>query len=147
MYLTKTKPPMDSTLPVEQLSPGLYWISQHSQAKGVEHHAILDVGNRARISNSEVAHLAVIIHQTPPSITCQPFNGTGNWKLLKKIEDEQGAILRLRAACGNPIYSMIDNNCEHFARYIATSTRESHQVQVVGLLSILFGLALTAAHK
>jgi hypothetical protein len=31
----------------QHLKPGLYWIMQSSPKKGVEHHAILDVGNRA----------------------------------------------------------------------------------------------------
>jgi len=62
-----------------------------------------------------------------------------------KIEDESNAIRRLIVACSNSIYNTTGNNCEHFARYVATGKRESHQVQVAGLVGVLVGLAWVAA--
>ena len=129
---------------VQQLAPGLYWIVQQSPKKGVEHHAILDVGNRLRYRDVYPAY-PIIIHQTPPSIRRDPFMGTGDWKVVMKVDDEPSAIRRLIHACSNPFYNTTGNNCEHFARYVATGKRESHQVQAVGFVGILIGLAWAAA--
>jgi len=65
---------------------------------------------------------------------------------LKKIADERDAVRRLLAACENPAYSVVGNNCEHFARYIATGVRESHQVQLIGFIGAIFGLVLIGAN-
>jgi hypothetical protein len=131
-------------VPIQQLSPGLYWITQQSPKKGVEHHAILDLGNRLRYRDVDPRH-PIIVHQSPPAIRRGAFIGTGTWKIIMKLEDEPGAIRRLIAACANPVYNTTGNNCEHFARYVATGKRESQQVQVVGLVGFLIGLAWAAA--
>jgi hypothetical protein len=128
----------------QQLAPGLYWIAQQSQKKGVEHHAILDVGNCLRYHDVYPTS-PIIVHQTPPSIRRDPFMGTGNWKIVTRIADEPNAIARLISGCSNPIYNTAGNNCEHFARYVATGKRESHQVQAVGFVGLLIGLAWAAA--
>lgn len=124
--------------------PGLYWIVQPSPKKGVDHHAILDVGNRMRCSDAGQWQ-DMIIHQTPPSIQRQQSAGTGHWTVLQKIVDESNAIRRLVAACANPTYSTIGNNCEHFARYIATGVRESHQLQRMGTVALVIGIVCAAA--
>jgi hypothetical protein len=129
---------------IQQLVPGLYWIAQQSQKKGVEHHAILDVGNCLRYRDVYPTS-PIIIHQTPPSIRREPFVSTGDWRMVMKIEDVLIARRRLLAVCSKPLYRVIDNNCEHFARYVATGKRESHQVQAVGFVGVLIGLAWAAA--
>jgi hypothetical protein len=91
------------------------------------------------------ARQPILIHQTPPSIKREPFAGTGYWQVLIKIADEHNAIQRLVAACANPVYSAFGNNCEHFARYIATGKRESHQVQIAGVVGVFIGLVWAAA--
>jgi hypothetical protein len=128
----------------QHLKPGLYWIMQSSPKKGVEHHAILDVCNRMRYADAG-GWQDMIVHQTPPAIRREPSAGTGNWVVLQKIADEQNAIRRLISACANPGYRTIDNNCEHFARYIATGIRESHQLQRAGAVVIAIGLVWAAA--
>lgn len=128
----------------QHLPPGLYWIVQASPKKGVEHHAILDVGNRMRCADAG-RWQDMIIHQTPPSIRREPSAGTGQWTVLQKIADEPNASRRLVAACANPGYSTIGNNCEHFARYIATGVRESHQIQRVGAVALAIGIVWAAA--
>jgi hypothetical protein len=109
------------------LSPGLYWIAQASLKKAVEHHAILDVGNRMGCADAG-RWQDMIIHQTPPSIRREPSAGTGSWHILQKLTDEPNAVRRLIAAAAHPLYDALGNNCEHFARYIATGVRESQQV-------------------
>ena len=131
-------------IPIHQLALGLYWLSQKSPTKGVQHHAILDVGNRLGHHDIDPRY-PIIVHQTPPSITRERFAGTGDWELVLKIADEPSARQRLIAACANPIYNAAGNNCEHFARYIATGKRESHQVRAVGFVGVLIGLAWAAA--
>jgi hypothetical protein len=131
-------------IPIQELTPGLYWIAQKSPSKGVEHHAILDVGNRMRHWDID-PRCPVILHQTPPSVRRDPFVGTGTWKIIMKIADEPQAVARLIAACSNPIYNATSNNCEHFARYVATGKRESRQVQGAGFIGVLVGIAWAAA--
>jgi hypothetical protein len=129
---------------IQQLARGLYWITQRSLTKGVEHHAILDVGNC--IGFPDVYPTSpIIVHQTPPSIRRDPFTGTLDWRVVMKIEDEPNSICRLIAACENPLYNTAANNCEHFARYVATGKRESHQVRAVGFVGVLIGLAWASA--
>lgn len=38
-------------------------------------------------------------------------------------------------ALRRPSYDLFGNNCENFARYVATGKRESTQVQAVGILA------------
>ena len=87
--------------PAPQLGPGLYWVSQQSPKKGVVHHAVLDVGNRTGFADTGMWQ-DMLIHQTPPSIRREPSAGTGQWHLHLRIDDEQGAIERLKLACSSP---------------------------------------------
>ena len=119
---------------------GLYWIVQKSPTKNVEHHAILDVGNSIGYADVDPRH-PIIVHQTPPSIRRELFADTGTWKVVTKIADEHAAARRLIAACAMPVYSAVGNNCEHFARYIATGVRQSHQLQRIGFIAGVIGFA------
>lgn len=80
------------------------------------------VGNRR---GAPEAPFPVLIEQTPPQIQARWFQNSGQWQLGYRIEDELGAIRRLRAALKNPKYFMLASNCEHFASYIATGKAES----------------------
>jgi hypothetical protein len=117
---------------------------QQSLKKRVEHHAILDVGNCLRYQDVYPTS-PIIVHQTPPSIRRDPFVSTGDWRVVMKIEDVPNETRRLLAVCSHPLYSVIGNNCEHFARYVATGKHESHQDQAVGFVGLLIGLAWAAA--
>lgn len=133
-------------MPHLDLPHGLYWIFNDSPKKGVKHHAILDVGNRLGYPDVSGWN-PVIVHQTPPVICREPLGDPNGWHLVGRIADERGAIQRIVEACANPLYAFISNNCEHFARYVATGVRESKQVQGAGVLAgivALFFVALRA---
>lgn len=82
----------------------------------------------------------VVVHQTPPKARADWFEGTGTWQVLGRITDEAYALNRMREALRTPHYNLFGNNCEHFARYVATGKRESTQVQgavvMVGLAAL-----------
>lgn len=115
------------------LVPSLYLLRQQSQTKPVYHYGVLDVGNRLGRPVSGIAP-PVVIHQTPPSVTLTHFAETEEWQLLGKVEDESSALSRMHSALKNPNYDLFGNNCEHFARFIATGVRESTQLQIVGIV-------------
>lgn len=60
--------------------------------------------------------------------------------MLEQIVDENAALRRVAIAARNPKYDLFGNNCEHFARYIASGKRESHQVR--GFVAFAAGLLL-----
>ena len=127
-------------MPYQNLQDGLYLLKKKSAQKGAEHFGILDIGNRMRNPGVTVNH-PVIVHQTPPSIRVDWLQNTGIWQVLDRIVDEADAIQRMNAAFRNPSYSLFGNNCEHFARYVATGARESYQLQAAGLVAGLTAIA------
>ena len=130
-------------MPFEHLDDGLYLIKQRSAAKGVDHFGILDVGNRLRIPQVLPGQQPVVLHQTPPQMQLAWLQETGQWEVLGRITDEPDAINRIQHARQDPHYNLFGNNCEHFARYVATGRRESRQVQVAALIAGLAALAFT----
>lgn len=129
-------------MPFENLDDGLYLIKQRSEAKGVDHFGILDVGNRMRFANVFPGQQPVVVHQTPPHVQAAWLQQTGRWEVLGRITDEADAVARMRKARENPQYNLFGHNCEHFARYVATGKRESRQIQVMvaiaGLAAVAF---------
>ena len=117
-------------MPYQRLCDGLYLLRQWSTAKGVWHFGILDVGNR--IKNTHVTHGSqpIVIHQTPPTLRLERLSETGKWELLGRIADQKLALLRIEEAAKKPTYDLFANNCQHFATYVATGVRQSHQVQI-----------------
>jgi hypothetical protein len=130
--------------PCEEMPHGLYLVSQHNAAKGVDHYGVVDIGNRLANSLHDGTS-PILIHQTPPSIRMDVFAGT--WKSLGKITDEAGAIARINLALEDPRYDLFGHNCEHFARFVATGRRESTQLQatvaVVGGIAAFFWVIAT----
>ncbi len=128
-----------------KLSNGLYLIKQKSQVKGVlvDHYAILDIGNRLRLP--KYGNSPVVIHQTPPRIRTDWLDNTGQWDLLGQITDEPRAIERIDRALENDMYDLFGNNCEQFARYVATGSKESTQLQAAGLFVGLLATAVFLA--
>lgn len=124
---------------------GLYLMIQKTQMKGVlvDHYGILDVGNRMNLSKAGWQPL--VIHQTPPQIRLDQLADTGDWKVLGKITDETDAISRINRAIENSAYDLFGNNCEHFARYVATGRRESTQLQALGLVAGLLAIVVILA--
>jgi len=129
-------------MPYQNLSDGLYLLRQKSQAKGVDHYGILDVGNRLAHPSVAPGMQPVVLHQTPPQIQVNWLQDTGTWDVLAKITDEKDALERLKRAASDPQYNLFGHNCEHFARYVATGKKESRQVQaavaVAGLVALVF---------
>jgi len=113
-------------MPNQQLVAGLYLVKQRSPSKGVDHYGILDAGNRLGCGQQPV-----VVHQTPPGIRVDWLASTGEWLVLGRVLDEAGAIARIRMALQNPRYDLFGHNCEHFARFVATGSRESHQLRAV----------------
>lgn len=115
-------------MPYQGLGDGLYLVKQKSQAKGVDHYGILDIGNRRRDPNNW-SNQPSVIHQVQPSLRVDAFEGTGTWDVLGKITDEPMAFNRMNEAAKNPNYDLFGNNCEQFARFVATGKHESTQLQ------------------
>ena len=130
-------------MPRRKLPPGLYMVKQRSAEKGVDHYGIADVGNRMGRPELE-GQPPVVYHLTPPTIRVDWFE-PAHWPTVWGIIDQDGAIERLRAALERPEYNVFDNNCEHFARFVATGRRESVQLRRVVFLSGMTAFGLWAA--
>jgi hypothetical protein len=117
---------------LHQFSRGLYLIKTQLPTKPGEHYAILDVGNvfaRQGITSPVLYQLSptgVIMTSVTTALT-----------VLEKIEDERGAAKRFAEGLTNPRYSLFLNNCEHFARYVASGVRESSQAQGLGVIAAI----------
>ena len=122
---------------------GLYLVKQRLEGKGVKHNGILDIGNRRR-DPGNWRGTPMGIHQAWPVLRVDRFEGTGAWVVLGLITDEAMAFSRMREAANNPAYDLFGNNCEHFARFVATGRRESVQLQaglaILGLVALGFVL-------
>lgn len=125
-----------------ELSQGLYLLRQYSSAKGVHHFGILDVGN---LLGYQVVRDHVVVHLTHPTVRTDWLSATGQWEVLAQIKDVQGALARLRHALNHPCYDVMFNNCEHFARYVATGVRESRQVKDILTIAGIVGVAVLAS--
>lgn len=134
-------------MPYQDLADGLYLLSQKSTQKIVDHYGVLDIGNRLAIPQVNGSEQPVVIHQTPPSIQINWLQDTGTWNVLGKITDENMAINRINEAAQNPEYNLFGNNCEHFARYVATGVRESTQIKAAVAMTGLVALTVYALRK
>ncbi len=132
-------------MPYQGYADGLCLLMQPG-AKGVDHYGILDIGNRIGHPQVDGRH-PIVIHQTPPTIVMNWLQETGSWSVRGRITDEPYAIGRLKAALKNPSYDVFGNNCEHFARFVATGKRESTQLQVIVVVAGLAALAFAAWHS
>ena len=128
-------------MPYNGFRNGLYLIKQKAQMKGilVDHYGILDIGDRLNLRPN--GGQPVVFHQTPPRIRTDWLANTGNWVVLGRINDERYAIARINKALENDKYDLFGNNCEHFARFVATGRRES--TQLIGAVVILGLVVLT----
>jgi hypothetical protein len=132
-------------MPQYGLCNGLYRIKRKSRVKGVlvNHYGILDIGNCLYLP--AIGNSSVVIHQTPLPIRTDWLAHTGEWDLMGRIIDERHAMEKINKTLENDMYDLFVNNCQHFARYVATGARESTQIHaaafIVGLLVILVVLA------
>ena len=116
----------------QALPDGLYRVAQRSEAKGVEHHGILAIGGG----------IATIIDLMPSGLRLEPVEATGQWQLVRQVGDVHGAMGRINTAI--PPYSLLGNNCEHFANFIEFGRHESAQVQQAAFGAVLVGLLFFA---
>ena len=131
-------------MPYQGYTDGLYLLKQPSTRKlGIDHYGIWDVGNRLQLQGSDWHH-PTVIHQMPEGIQIDWFQNTGAWTNLGKVSDEEDALRRIQQAFADPSYRLFDNNCEHFARYVATGVKESTQVQAAGIVVGLAALVYLA---
>lgn len=128
-------------MPYQGFTDGLYFLKRPCIGKaGLDHYGILDIGNHTRHPQADGIH-PVIIEMKPPHLQIRWFGPSdGIWTIEGPIADEQAAIERLHSAFRSPGYHWFGNNCEHFARFVATGARESRQVQSGVALA---GLVLT----
>lgn len=127
-----------------EIAPGLYLAVQPNPRKGVDHYAIVDIGNRLRDPDVPVAGAAIAYHLTRPRLRRDFVGPRDRWRLMGRVRDELGAAERLRVAAGAPLYNLLFNNCEQFARYVATGVRESKQLQTATAWTCLVALAAVA---
>ena len=130
----------------DQLSPGLYLLKQRSLQKGVDHYAILDIGNRLE-RDWNYGQRPAIVHQTPPTLRPDWAQDTGEWEIIGQVVDESGARARIAMVAIAPNYDLFGNNCEHFARFVATGVRASHQVRGYCLIGALVAIAIIANQR
>ncbi len=131
-------------MPYKGWEDGLHLIKQPGiKNLELDHYGIMDVGNHLRYSQGAIFR-PLVVHLGPPAVRVDWLQDLESVEVLGRIYDERGAIRRLNEAMRNPNYDAFNNNCEHFARYIAYGRRESIQLQwfVIGAAAV--GLFLYA---
>jgi hypothetical protein len=130
-----------------RLPPGLYIAQRYSPEKGVTHVALLDVGNRSGLAPWG-SNVPVQFELAPAGLQVACHDSTGGWTVVRRIENETLAIVRLRDAWFNvrQSYDTLFNNCEHFVSYVETGVRKSAQVRAVvgGVGLAMLGVVLLA---
>jgi hypothetical protein len=132
------------TMPYNNIADGLYLAQQPGiKAKGipVTHFGIIDIGNVLENPNVNSRKGPTVIHQTPPEVRCEYVSAERPWSITHQITDIHAAKSRIANAVKNKAYDLFGNNCEHFARYIATDKKYSGQV-VIGTIATASVIAL-----
>ncbi|MDO8267443.1 MAG: hypothetical protein Q7T32_06375 [Moraxellaceae bacterium] len=116
-------------MPFQGIEDGLYLIKQEAVKNGIkiDHYGILDIGNTLMHEAVDGSH-PVVIHQTPPRLRIDWLRDTGTWNIEGLITDLAGAKARIIEAARTPNYDLFGNNCEHFARFVAFSKKNSTQI-------------------
>ena len=120
-----------------EVSEGLYLLKQRTADKGVGHYGI-GVGSIDAWKLGADPFHPVVVDLAPPSVRVSRWE-PGAWEVLERLPDQNAALERLAAAWRRSRYDLFENNCEHFARYVATGKRESRQLQ--GALVLAGGMA------
>jgi hypothetical protein len=128
-------------MPYQGLADGLYLAKRPAlTTKIVDHFGVIDIGNRLGYPLPPMAEpTPVVIHQTAEGLKAEVLSG--QWNIEARIDDESGAKARIQTAMATPDYDLFGNNCEHFARFIASGVKESKQLQVAAFVGIA-GLAI-----
>jgi hypothetical protein len=72
-------------------------LKQRSIQKGVDHYAILDIGNRLH-SDWNRGGRRVIVYQSPPILRADWAEATGDWEIVGHVVDEADARARMAMA-------------------------------------------------
>src|SRR5438105_15521218 len=84
-------------LPYQGWADGLYLVKRASPGKGVDHYAVLDIGNRLGCA---YAPYPIILEMVPPTVQANWLADA--WQVVVKAPDDAAAIARLHAALANP---------------------------------------------
>jgi hypothetical protein len=121
---------------------GIWLVKRWDPSKGVDHYVVGMTGTWPL----RVERLGPTIVQLLPSgPNVAPWVQGQGWNVVGRAPDPARAIERLIATWGTR-FDLVNNNCEHFARYVVSGTRESQQVQV-GVALVGLGLAIVLARS
>lgn len=122
------------------LARGLYMITMAIDNKPGTHYAILDAGNVLRRFGVTAP---TIYHLRPEGLVWT--TDLSQVQSVQKIDDESGAVARFQEALTRPVYHLLTNNCEHFARFVARGDRSSGQAVALGVVGVVAAVGLVAA--
>lgn len=125
-----------------ELHDGIHLLSRWSKEKvGVNHYAVGVVGVAGRTLGFD---RPVVIELSPGGWTIDRWVGTAGWRLCATARNEAQAGQRLRALlAANSRYDVVQNNCEHVARFVVLGISESWQVQ--GVLAVILAAGVLGA--
>lgn len=110
--------------------------------KGGEHYGVGVSGWRSGRFGS---FSAVAVQLFPRGVAVTPWDESWG-PALQAAVDAEAALQRLERATVNT-YDFVTQNCEHFARYVVTGTRESRQIQGGLALAALGALILVGTRR
>jgi hypothetical protein len=119
---------------------GVHLLKRWDSSKCVDHYAVGISGTFAWRLGSGVASIVQLL---PSGIEVGPWTASTGWQTLELAQDPDAALERLDKAVGAR-FSLLNYNCEHFARSIVCDKQESHQVQVCALVGVAAALLLVS---
>lgn len=133
-------------VPFREIPTGIFLVKKPSvKIPLADHYGVLVAGNPL-MQFGIPSYEPVIIHRTP-EMRVETAESTGAWQMVDEVPPDQtySAISRATEVFGEPGWSVLNNNCEHTARYITSGEKKSTQVEnffAIALLSVvLIGLA------
>lgn len=130
-------------MPYNNIDDGLYLAKQAGAVvKGypVTHYGIIDIGNVLECPQIDKI-TPTVVHQTPPQVKLEYVSSKRPWEIIDRITDIVEAKKRIEKAVKNPKYDLFENNCEHFANYVAKANKSSGQI-VIGAVATLGTITL-----
>lgn len=132
------------------ISFGLYLAKRRSEIKPalLEHYGLLDIGNLLGFPEG-VWTGSALIHQAYPYLRVEPLHSLDGWELLGRVSESEmnNVRTRINESLRRPIYDLFSNNCEHFARFAATGSKQSAQLQRAVAVSCILAAFLYAGSQ
>lgn len=118
---------------------GIYLVKRKSvYTPLIEHYGIAVIGKYLKNFNPNW-NRAKVIHKTNLGIHVDDFEPFG-WEKVEKVTEANINQAVGRAGISlYDAYSLISDNCEHFARFVTTGKKESSQVQNAVVASLAIG--------